>query len=123
MQEFENQPSGTAFVTDNAANMDIASSTSGLSLHIKCFAHTVNLACQKGVKVEAMQQLLSKVRLVVTFFHKSTTATAVLKAKQEHIHLENHKLIHNVSTRSNSTFEMLERFIELFNSNPQFWPH
>jgi len=85
--------------------MDIESRTTGLSPHI-------NLVCQKGVKVKAMQQLLSKVGRVVTFFHKSTTATAVLNAKQEHMQLDKLKLIHDVSTRWKSTFETRERFIE-----------
>ncbi|XP_052799144.1 E3 SUMO-protein ligase ZBED1-like [Mya arenaria] len=46
------RPSGTAVVTDNAANMDIAAKAAMLTPHVKCFAHTVNLACQKGVKVQ-----------------------------------------------------------------------
>ncbi|XP_052778645.1 E3 SUMO-protein ligase ZBED1-like [Mya arenaria] len=100
------RPSGTAVVTDNAANMDIAAKAAMLTPHVKCFAHTVNLACQKGVKVQEFQPLLTKVRRIVSFFHKSTTATALLKLNQKNKEL---KLIQDVSTRWNSTYDMLQR--------------
>ncbi|WAR31459.1 ZBED1-like protein [Mya arenaria] len=103
------RPSGTAVVTDNAANMDIAAKAAMLTPHVKCFAHTVNLACQKGVKVQEFQPLLTKVRRIVSFFHKSTTATALLKLNQKNKEL---KLIQDVSTRWNSTYDMLQRYVD-----------
>ena len=48
-------------VTDNASNMDIAAKTADLHPHIGCFAHTVNLACQRGLKVSALGRLIRKV--------------------------------------------------------------
>ncbi|WAR07417.1 ZBED1-like protein [Mya arenaria] len=102
--------SDIAVVSDNAANMDVAAKASMLSPHIKCFAHTVNLACQKGVTVEGLKALLSKVRRIITFFHKSTTATAALKLHQNTD--KQHKLVKDVSTRWNSTYEMLARYVE-----------
>lgn len=59
-----------------------------------------------------MSELLVKVRKLVTFFHKSPKATEILREMQTQLHLPNHKLIHNVSTRWNSSLEMLERFWE-----------
>ncbi|XP_052806593.1 E3 SUMO-protein ligase ZBED1-like [Mya arenaria] len=103
------RPSGTAVVTDNAANMDIAAKAAMLTPHVKCFAHTVNLACQKSVKVQEFQPLLTKVRRIVAFFHKSTTATALLKLNQKNKEL---KLIQDVSTRWNSTYDMLQRYVD-----------
>ncbi len=50
----------------------------GLSPHIKCFAHTLNLASQAGLNVSRVSRLLGRVRKVVAFFHRSVTATAVL---------------------------------------------
>ncbi|XP_034023456.1 zinc finger BED domain-containing protein 1-like [Thalassophryne amazonica] len=98
--------------TDNAKNIVNASNAAGLSPHIGCFAHTVNLASQKGLGVNQISRLLSKVRRVVTFFHKSTTAAVVLKAKQEMLQLPPHKLIQDVTTRWNSSYDMLKRYLE-----------
>ena len=44
------RPSGIPVVTDNASNMDIAVSTANLGPHIMCFAHTINLASQRGLE-------------------------------------------------------------------------
>lgn len=41
-----NNHHGTAGVTDNAQNMDAVVRKARLTPHIKCFAHTLNLASQ-----------------------------------------------------------------------------
>lgn len=49
---------------------------------------------------------------MVAFFHRSTTAAHALKTKQEMLELPVHKLIHDVTTRWNTTYDMLERYVE-----------
>lgn len=98
--------------TDNAKNIVNASNAAGFSPHIGCFAHTVNLASQKALGVNQISRLLGKVRRVVTFFHKSTTAAAALKAKQEMLQLPPHKLVQDVTTRWNSSYDMLTHYSE-----------
>lgn len=83
-----------AIVTDNARNMDVAvKEAGGLAPHIKCFAHTLNLATQAGLKVTAVSRLLGRVRRVAAFFHRSTHACGVFKAKQKALGLAGNKLI------------------------------
>lgn len=48
----------------------------------------------------------------MSFFHRSTTACAVLKSKQTLLELPHHKLINDVPTRWNSSYDMVERFLE-----------
>ncbi|KAK1906354.1 Zinc finger BED domain containing protein 4 [Dissostichus eleginoides] len=94
---------GIAVVTDNARNMDVAVREAGLSPHIKCFAHTLNLASKAGLNVNRASRLLGRVRRVAAFFHRSSTATAVLATKQGMLNLPAHKLIMDVVTRWNSS--------------------
>ncbi|KAF3847203.1 hypothetical protein F7725_020231, partial [Dissostichus mawsoni] len=103
---------GIAVVTDNARNMDVAVREAGLSPHIKCFAHTLNLASKAGLNVNRASRLLGRVRRVAAFFHRSSTATAVLATKQGMLNLPAHKLIMDVVTRWNSSLDMLERYLE-----------
>ncbi|XP_071105253.1 E3 SUMO-protein ligase ZBED1-like [Haliotis cracherodii] len=91
--------------------MIVAVREAGLT-HVKCFAHTVNLASQRALKIDRVNRLLKKLRTIVVFFHRSTVANALLKQKQGMLQLPDHKLIQDVSTRWNSSFEMVERYLE-----------
>ena len=62
--------------TDNASNITKAVADSSM-IHLRCFAHTMNLAVQKFVK--AIDEHLSRVRALARFFHNSPGATATLK--------------------------------------------
>uniref|UniRef100_A0A8C5R241 BED-type domain-containing protein n=1 Tax=Leptobrachium leishanense TaxID=445787 RepID=A0A8C5R241_9ANUR len=56
--------------------------------------------------------LLGRVRRIATFFHRSTIAIHCLKEKQKCRGLKNHKLITDVTTRWNSSYDMVERFLQ-----------
>ena len=98
--------------TDNASNIVKATKLANIPIHVGCFAHTVNLAVQKGLKTSEVDRLLGRIRRVVAFFHKSTTAAAILKATQNKLELKEEKLVIDVSTRWNSTYDMVSRYLE-----------
>ena len=68
-------------ITNNASNMSLAAEL-GNFLHVRCYAHTLNIACQRALKLPTVAQLLSIVRRITDFFHRSTTASQVLEQKQ-----------------------------------------
>lgn len=99
--------------TDNARNIvNAVVGAAGLGPQIGCFAHVINLASQKAMAVQQISRLLAKIRKIVTFFHRSTTAAHVLKTKQELLQLPVHKLIQDMPTTWNSSYDMIERYIE-----------
>ena len=110
-------PGNPPLVTDNAANMVVAAQHLNSKPHIGCFAHCLNLAAQKALKIDTVSRLLAKVRKIVGFFHRSTTAAAILKSKIRLLGLgdvnKELKLIQDVPTRWNSAADMLERYLYL----------
>ena len=67
---------------------------------------------QKAIKIPQVERISGRIRRVVTFFHKGTTASAILESKQLLLDLPKHKLIQDVATRWNSTCDMFTRYIE-----------
>ncbi len=69
---------------DNAKNIEVAfKKLQSVPLKVGCFAHTLNLAVQKAFADDPIKEIMGKIKLIVTFFHKSSIGLAVLKEKQK----------------------------------------
>ena len=99
-----------AVVTDNASNMSIAAAECD-ALHVTCFAHTLQLAIEDGLKIEQISKTLSVSRKLVGHFSHSPLALNALLEKQGGE--KKLKLVQDVSTRWNSSFAMMERLLKL----------
>ncbi|XP_022826399.1 zinc finger BED domain-containing protein 1-like [Spodoptera litura] len=98
-------------VSDNGANVVKAvKEILGLK-HFGCFAHTLNLIVQDGLKF--CKDKIDKVRRIVTHYKKSTVSAERLAKYQLQQNIQPKHLIQDVDTRWNSTFYMLSRFVEL----------
>ncbi|XP_066585542.1 E3 SUMO-protein ligase ZBED1-like [Prorops nasuta] len=98
-----------AIVSDNGANIKKAVKDAfGESKHLSCFAHSLNLIPTKVIESKEISFICKKVKCIVTYFKKSVAAMDNLRS------ISDLKLIQSIETRWNSTHDMFERFVELF---------
>ena len=71
----------SAVVTDNTSNMTAALNSLECG-HLPCFAHTLQLAINKGLDANSLNQLSSLARKLVGHFKHSALATAALRQKK-----------------------------------------
>ncbi|XP_076869612.1 E3 SUMO-protein ligase ZBED1-like [Brachyhypopomus gauderio] len=113
MEEWGIKSKVTCLVTDGASNM-IACGKNLKLRHAVCIAHTLNLVVKKALELTpVLSTIRTKARKLVGYFRSSTTAKEKLDLVQEHMRKPKKKLIQEVETRWNSTFQMLERVAEL----------
>ena len=74
--------------------------------------HTLNLAVQAALKVPRLSTILARCQKTVLHSKKSRVDREELVAKQDLLKLPNHSLIQEVSTRWNSTHNMILRLCE-----------
>ncbi|XP_016418009.1 zinc finger BED domain-containing protein 1-like [Sinocyclocheilus rhinocerous] len=98
-------------VTDNASNMVVAAQLGGF-VHVRCYAHTLNLATQRALRLPSVARLLGKIRRITACFHRSPIAKHQFEEKQKLLGLPHHMLKTDVITRWNSALDMVDRFLE-----------
>ncbi len=99
--------------TDNASNIINAIKLHTQWEHSPCFAHTLNLVVTNSIdNLPDLVSIITKVKNVVSYFHRSTKASDKLRSIQTRLNIADHKLIQHVDTRWNSIYYMLERYLE-----------
>lgn len=104
------------FVSDNASNMQSAAIILQYP-HFGCYAHKLNLVAQNALAVTEIDQTITKIKRTVAHFKRSSLAKEKLLRYQINSQgvAEGSALtlIISVPTRWNSTFLMLQRFLQL----------
>ena len=78
-----------------------------------CFAHTLQLGIKFGRQVPAIAHARGASKFLVKRFKKSTTCAQFLKDVQKEEGERAYRLIMEVDTRWNSTYDMMARLVKL----------
>ncbi|CAH1108723.1 unnamed protein product [Psylliodes chrysocephalus] len=103
-----------AVVTDNGANIKKAVVDAfGKTKHLPCFGHTINLVAAKPFDSSTdIKEFVTPIKDIVRYFKHSVAASDELRKCQD-MRQASLKLIQSISTRWNSMFYMIERFVNL----------
>ena len=99
----------SCFTTDNGSNIVKTIKDDLQKMHIPCAGHTLNLSVDAALKERSLTTAIACCQKLVTHFHQSRLDCEALAPKQE---LPKHSLIQDVSTRWNSTNDMIKRACE-----------
>ncbi|XP_046542831.1 E3 SUMO-protein ligase ZBED1-like [Haliotis rubra] len=94
--------------TDNANNMTVAARATGFP-HVRCFAHTLQLAVHDALKLNAIDNVIIHAQKLVSYFSKSVLATQELEDVQKRLGKTVKHVVTDVPTRWNSVYFMFER--------------
>lgn len=98
-------------ITDNAANIKRAIKDELQFNHFGCYAHTVNFIAQVAFK--QISGISEKIKSIVGFFMRSNSAMNKLLDQQKQLGRQPKKLVQDVPIRWNSSYYMIQRFVEL----------
>lgn len=99
----------SGITTDNATNNKKAFED---YTWIPCFGHNLHLAVNKALDINRVSAVLSRLRKTISAFTRSPKLSRQLTKKQKDLSSPDHKLIHDEPTRWNSSYDMVERFLE-----------
>lgn len=105
-----------SIVTDNGSNMVLAAQTILPHKQIPCFAHTLNLVTSSAISVLEIDSVIKKVRKIVMYIKNSVINSDKLRKLQNDSGVPEgkvKKMVLDVKTRWNSTYYMVQRFLEL----------
>ncbi|XP_053176913.1 uncharacterized protein LOC128360498 [Scomber japonicus] len=113
LEEFGVKDKVVAMTMENASSMD--SSNKKLPFRkLRCFAHILNLSAQKVNTSNTEASWASKIRAIVVWIRRLSTAGTVLQEKQQQWNLPQHSLIVDIRTHWRSLYLMVERFVEQY---------